>query len=498
MERRIRTFFFIGLSLFCLLAFLVVNDISYRFELQYRNLQLTCYQLATDWHRMIGSIRGTLYVIEPLEGAVQASRKQVDQVSARLNELTNSTKGMDPEILRDVASLMGSIQSGMNLSQEILNTAELFLNQKDLPQGVKEGKIPMSALLGRDVTSVLKPEAEFYYFQLVQQLKEMNAFFDDLHSQHMTRLLEVITDRTEGLRQGFSITRLVVLVVTTLMIVVMVGQLFALNAYLRRLAHKANEDLVSTQKSLDVLSQNLQNIKFQQSLFEMVTGVAHELNTPLGNSVTTATFIEGRFRSLLTHYQERTLSKQGWEKLVGECLEGFQILTGSLSRMKGQIDTFKQLAAVNHDTGRQVMGASQYLAVRVPQLAKEISLDLKVTSHLKSGRDFRLAVENLDFIFLELFQNAVIHGAAPAVDIEFTRDGEMLLIRFQDQGKGVAPEFLKRLAEPFFTTARNQRHMGLGLSIVLSLVVNKLHGNLDFQTGNPGLVVSLSLPLEKL
>lgn len=498
MDRRIRTYFLIGLSLFFLLIFVVVNDLSYRTELRYQGLQLSSSELIADWHSVLGNIRGILTIVEPLPKSLENRNAQLDLVGVRLDELSRASKGMDQELRKTVENLAGSLRSGMVLCRQILDDGEKFTRQDDLKPEFLDGTLPLSYLLSRDAASELGPKAAFYYFQLVRQLKEMNSFFDTLYSQNLTKLLELISHRVEGLRSGFNLMRLAVLALTVLVIGLMVWQLFQLNAYLRRVVRKTSDELLLTQKNLNEVNADLQNIQFQQSLFSMVTGVSHELNTPLGNALTLTSYLEGGLQQLIAQTRAGQMTKGGWDKFLTDTAEGFSLLHDNLGRMKLQIDTFKLLAAANHDSSPGLVSAHEYTRVRLPQLVELVCPGVSVTTSLEPVQDFLLPVGSLDIVFTELFKNAVIHGETARIQIDLEKEKAYLRIRFRDFGRGVKPEVLSSLAKPFFTTARNQRHMGLGLSIILSLVTNRLHGTLEFEIANPGLVVNLVIPAEQL
>jgi signal transduction histidine kinase len=496
MQNQWRLYLMIGASLLFLGLFIIVNDWFYRIETQYRDLQINCYRLATDWQNLVGNIRGLVYVFEPLANALETTRALQDTVRADMAALGRQGQGqIDPAITTSVGELVSGIRAGMVISQDIIAAADDFLAQPDNAPGMRDGRISMANFLGRDVSPVMSARAEFSYFQLVRRIKEMNALFDELYGKRLNRLLDTIYGRVTAIRQDFSLIRLGILGLAAVAVGVTVWQLYGLNRFLHKLARRTGEELVTTRVDLSEAKTNLENARFQQSLFEMVTGVSHELNTPLGSSITLTSFLADEFRGLQEQMRDGTLQRSRLDRTMRECLSGFELLQSSLGRMKTQIDTFKQLASANHDASRKGAIGDRYLSEVATRLRLRFGEGLEVAVAWEGGGTCPVSVESIDTILVELTENSIAHGGATRVDIHFTREPDRLDIRFQDNGKGIGSQDPDRLAEPFFTTARGQKHMGLGLSIVTSIVTSRLGGALTFRRGEPGLLVTIAIPL---
>lgn len=236
------------------------------------------------------------------------------------------------------------------------------------------------------------------------------------------------------------------------------------------------------------------------SLGSLVAGVAHEINTPVGIGVTAASHLQEQARKVERAAQAGTLDQPQFQRFLDQCRQATEILLTNLRRASELVQSFKRVA-VDQATGeRRRINLKDYLSETLLSLRPKF----KHTPHkvaLDCPPDLELVTEPgaLSQIVANLLINSLVHGFTPerpgAVDIRVSEADGRITLRFADDGRGIAPEHLTQLFEPFFTTRRGQGGTGLGLSIVYNLVTSRLAGTItvDSQPGK-GAVFTITFP----
>ena len=257
---------------------------------------------------------------------------------------------------------------------------------------------------------------------------------------------------------------------------------------------EANRNLVETRKQL-IQSEKL------AALGAMVAGIAHELSTPIGNSLTLASLLKedtaqlttalagGLVRSQLTAYLDKT----------GEAAE---ILMRSLQSAADLVSSFKQVAVDRASVQRRGFGlrnvVDEILLTLEPGLRRTTH---KVVCRIPAGIDMDSYPGPLGQVLSNLINNAVLHAfdgrQKGRVEITAERVGaSQVCIKVRDNGAGIKETHVARVFDPFFTTRLGQGGSGLGLSIVYSLVTDVLGGHIEVSSReDEGSCFTLTLPL---
>jgi signal transduction histidine kinase len=220
------------------------------------------------------------------------------------------------------------------------------------------------------------------------------------------------------------------------------------------------------------------------SLGALVAGVAHEVNTPLGISVTTGSYLADKLKEFRAAYDAGKLSKKAIESYFEASAEGYSILENSLTRAANLISSFKKIAVNQHVGTSGVFHFKDLLA----------SCLLSLKHETKSGRH-EFILHCPDSIWIEsypgafsqiitnLAMNAITHGfrdrSGGTIRVEADHGNGLLHLLVADNGAGMEPEVQKHIFEPFFTTARDRGGSGLGLSIVFNIITQKLGGQIS-------------------
>ncbi len=250
----------------------------------------------------------------------------------------------------------------------------------------------------------------------------------------------------------------------------------------------ANQRLEQLVGDLRATQAQLVESEKQAALGQMVAGIAHELNTPLGNALTLSTSLQDDGSRLKQLVDSGKISRSTLNEHIDQCEESLDILVRNLRRAAQLIQSFKQVAV------DQVSDQRRHF--QIGKTLEEILLSLepgyrkhriKVQIHIQHPE---LELDSypgaLVHLFSNLINNAIIHAftetAEPAIRIDITDEHEHLNIKFCDNGAGIPPENLGRIFEPFFTTRMGQGGTGLGLHICYNLVTMRLGGNISVQS----------------
>jgi signal transduction histidine kinase len=256
---------------------------------------------------------------------------------------------------------------------------------------------------------------------------------------------------------------------------------------LRKAKDRADKALAELQKTQTDLIQ----AEKLASLGQLVAGVAHEINTPLGIALTTSTLIGDEARRFADAAATGRLQRSVLEHFVERMREGTQLLFSNLTRAADLVHSFKQVAADQASGERRKFDMADWLQ----DLLTSLSPVLRKTRHEVSidcppGIVVDTYPGALGQVLTNLLVNAKAHayaeGESGRLSIRVSEPRpEMLRIVFADDGKGIPPENLGKVFDPFFTTGRSTGSTGLGLHIVYNLVTSRLQGHirLDSRVG---------------
>lgn len=274
------------------------------------------------------------------------------------------------------------------------------------------------------------------------------------------------------------------------------AQLQELNASLERRVQERNEALDQSQQLVQQSQEQLIASEKLVQLGELVAGLTHEVNTPLGLATTTASFMRSRAQGLLAALQGAIANpKQGFsaktlQKELEAINEACDLTLENISRAGELISAFK-LQSVDRATNLHrrfclVEMINQTLFSLKPRLRHT---PWKVLVECNPGLEIDSYPGDLSQILINFVINSLVHGFdgldSGTIHIEASLDPDnpqMVQIKYSDDGVGIPQELQSRVFEPFFTTKREQGGSGLGLSIVESLVKHKLGGTLKLES----------------
>lgn len=264
---------------------------------------------------------------------------------------------------------------------------------------------------------------------------------------------------------------------------------------------KANENLANAVETLKLAHEELGRSERLAALGALVAGIAHELNTPIGNSLTVASALAESTSEFAGQFNSG-LKKSVVEKFIADTSQAADLLTRNIVRSADLVTSFKQVAVDQTSSQRRGFDLAEVIGENLralsPMLRKTaFSVDLAIPPGIKLDS----YPGPLGQVLMNLINNAVLHGFDGrdhgAITVAASRDGAaMVVMRVSDDGKGIAPEHMHRVFDPFFTTKLGTGGCGLGLSITHNIVTSVLGGKVHVEsTVAVGTCFSLVLPL---
>lgn len=217
------------------------------------------------------------------------------------------------------------------------------------------------------------------------------------------------------------------------------------------------------------------------ALGQLVAGIAHEINTPLGIAVTTASTLDRDRGALADRMAEGAMKKSDLTAYLTRAEEGHRILASNLDRAAGLVRSFKQVAVDQSADDRRRFDLRAFLDDVVLSLSpnvKRAGATVEVTCPAGIGVDGWPGA--LSQVVTNLVMNALIHALGDRkggiVSISAELDGGTVVLTVADDGAGMPEDVRARIFDPFFTTRRGSGGSGLGLSIVYNIVTGRLGG----------------------
>jgi|GEM_PF-1161881 len=266
------------------------------------------------------------------------------------------------------------------------------------------------------------------------------------------------------------------------------GMLTTIEDRIEELVHTRNE-LVQSEK--------------MASLGRLVAGFAHELNTPIGVAVGSASVLQKNSKFINQLLEQEEVDEDELVSTLEAIDQAAELTQSNLRRAAGLVSSFKRTAVdQSSEDVRQfevksiIEDVINTLNNKFKRTAIEIQLDCP--------KDFAIysIPGSLEQILSNLMMNSLIHGFEEgkndgSIRIAVHLEEKRLHIDYSDTGKGIAPDVLEKIFEPFFTTNRTQGGSGLGMYICYNIVTSQLNGTMTCESSlDKGVLFKIEFPVE--
>lgn len=263
----------------------------------------------------------------------------------------------------------------------------------------------------------------------------------------------------------------------------------------------AKERVEQAYAELQAAQDSLVQTEKMASLGQLVAGVAHEVNGPVGVALTTASHLLSRTEDVRRQFAANALTRSALSGFLEVAQEAGQLLVSNTERIAALVHMFKQVSADQTGDERRTFYLQEYtedvllsLHTQIGASGHRVQLNCPEALQLES---FPGAFAR---VLTHLVRNSLIHAFRPEQNGRITiaaraLDADWIEVEHADDGQGILEADLPKIFDPFFTTARHGGCVGLGLHIAYNLVTQTLGGQLTVESPpGRGAVFRVRLP----
>ncbi len=239
------------------------------------------------------------------------------------------------------------------------------------------------------------------------------------------------------------------------------------------------------------------------ALGRLVAGVAHEVNSPVGTSLTLASVLAHKSAIFASEAARGDLKRSSLNDFIEVVQNASAQISANLTRAAELIQTFKQVAVDQNYLDRRAFDLGDlteqvFMNLRAGLRKNNVTLNVACESGLALNSYPGPYGEVLTNLFLNSVAHAFPDGKGGTIDVRLRgTDRNHVEIVFSDDGCGMNSDVRRQAFDPFFTTRRHEGKVGLGLHIVYNIVTNRLGGRLDLDS-EPGGGTKIQLVLPRV
>jgi len=244
-----------------------------------------------------------------------------------------------------------------------------------------------------------------------------------------------------------------------------------------------NHELKSSIEELNKAQGRLLEAEKMAMLGILSAEVTHEINTPIGVSITSTSYLSDLITKLNKDISDNKLSKRGLDEFSENAQQSIKLLINNLNRASELISSYKQVAVDQTSDKIRKINMAKY----IDEIIHSLHPKLKKTNHsihveCEKGIEVYCHAGAISQIFTNLIINSIVHGFENLnrgrINIKVEMHAQEIQIRYHDNGVGMPEHNLPKLFDPFFTTRASNGGTGLGTHIIQNLVTDTLSGTI--------------------
>ena len=260
-----------------------------------------------------------------------------------------------------------------------------------------------------------------------------------------------------------------------------------LNKTLEKKVNDRTYELEKTIKTLKSTQAQLIQSEKMASLGGLVAGVAHEINTPVGTSLTAITHLNDSIADIQKLYEKDKISEEEFKDFLDLSKNISRSIILNLERTSKLINSFKSIASDKSNYIINEIPLKSYLhEILVIHQNKIEEQGIKITLNCDDTLVVKTYPDAIFQIFSNLIMNSLYHGfdgnIKGEIEIDVIENISSIRIIYKDNGKGIKEENLPRIFDPFFTTNRKHGGTGLGLHLIYNIVTSLMEGDISCQS----------------
>lgn len=271
--------------------------------------------------------------------------------------------------------------------------------------------------------------------------------------------------------------------------------------FLKRENERLDQLVQERTRELETTTRELMKKEQLASLGELVSGVAHEINTPLGVAVTASTFLKDINNKAQEEISRGTFSKKAFIEFLDQLDETCEMINRNLFTASTLVRNFKQISVSQTSPLKGRFNLKELVDNIIFTLRHEYKNTIHQISVEMDKEIWMVSFSNaLTQILTNLLMNSLTHafgdGREGKILIRGEKREEEAVLYFSDNGTGIPEEIQSKIYDPFFTTNRGGGGSGLGMSIVYNIVTDMLHGRIECRSSEKdGTLFTITVPL---
>ena len=268
-------------------------------------------------------------------------------------------------------------------------------------------------------------------------------------------------------------------------------------------ARSLKKEIEKKTSELEASQKRVVEAEKMASLATLVSGIAHEINTPVGLSITAISHFIDETKLLKSDYDKELMDEEEFKNYLQNSTQMADIVFKNLVRSAKLIEDFKQLSVNLNNDEKVEINVKSYIDEILLTLDKKLAkTNVSVETSIEETLQITTYADALMQIFSNFILNSLTHAFKdienPQIKIEIKKKNDRMIINYSDNGVGMDENHLKKIFDPFYTTKRGAGNTGLGMHVVYNLVVQKLEGSIEVTSKlNEGLHFSITLPIGK-
>ncbi len=274
-----------------------------------------------------------------------------------------------------------------------------------------------------------------------------------------------------------------------------------LNRELEQKVRRRTEELERSFADLHEAERKLMATQRLASLGKMISTVAHEINTPLGNQITLATTILNLIDGLHDAIASKELTQEKFYAALGRMKDNTDLILSSIGRTERLVNALKtatrsESVPTSGDLNLNALIETVFIQIRSQFNDQPVALRLPDTITIHSAAS--LWTEIFECLMINSFEYGFTAGREDyQIEIDVSLADGVLRIEYHDNGMLISPEAVRNFFDPFYTTKRNLGHFGVGLYNVFNIVSYELSGTISAEPRLPrGLTISMTVPIK--
>ena len=263
--------------------------------------------------------------------------------------------------------------------------------------------------------------------------------------------------------------------------------------------NQKNSDLKKTLETLNKTQKTLIESEKIAALGTLVSGIAHEINTPIGICLTGITYFMDIVDNIDNLYRTDNMSQEEFENFLKSSKDLAKTVNSNITRAAELVQSFKKISVEQNSSENRKFNLHVYIQDIVDALKNKLKKNQHINVNIPKTINIFGSPSACYQISTNLIINTLTHGFNEnengTLNISAIENDANVVITYKDDGKGIKEEDLPKIFEPFFTTNRSFGGTGLGLNLVYNIISSQLGGTITCKSKiNQGAEFTITIP----